>query len=65
MSLAQKITTIVEQMPEKNQNLVLELVKTMVSPDDILTPEDIADIRQARTDFLCGEYVSHEDIDWN
>ncbi len=51
MSVAEQINVIVEQMPAKNQKLVLELVKTMVSPDDILTDEDIADIEQARAEF--------------
>ena len=65
MSLAKQITSIVEQMPEKNQVLVLELVKAMVSPDDVLSDEDIADIKQARAEFARGEFVRHEDIDWN
>ncbi len=65
MSVAEQINVIVEQMPVKNQKLVLELVKTMVSPDDILTDEDIADIEQARAEFARGEFVRHEDIDWN
>jgi hypothetical protein len=64
MSLAQQINTIVEQLPEKNQALILELLKTMVSSDDILTDEDIADIKQARAEFVRGEFVRHEDIDW-
>ena len=65
MSLTEQISTIIEQMPEKNQKLVLDLVQTMVSPDDILTSEDIADIKQARAEFARGEYVRHEDINWN
>ena len=65
MSLAEQIETIVEQMPEKNQMLVFELVKTMVSSDDLLTNEDIADIEQARAEFASGQYVRHEDINWN
>ena len=64
MSLAGQINTIVEQMPEKNQVLVLELVKTMVSSDNILTEEDIRDIKQARAEFARGEFVRHEDINW-
>jgi predicted transcriptional regulator len=64
MSLAKQINAIVEQMPEKKQMLLLELVKTMVAPDDILTAEDVADIRQARAEFAKGEFVRHEDIDW-
>ncbi|MDR1748957.1 MAG: hypothetical protein LBR47_07840 [Spirochaetaceae bacterium] len=65
MSLAQQINLIVEQMPEKKQILLLELVKTMVSPDDILSDEDITDIEQARAEFARGEFVRHEDINWN
>ena len=65
MTMAQQISTIVEQLPERNQALVLELVKTMVSSNDILTDEDIADIKQARAEFERGEFVRHEDINWN
>lgn len=65
MSLAQQINMIVEQMPEKKQFLILELVKNMISPDDILTEEDLADVKQARAEIARGEFVRHEDIDWN
>jgi hypothetical protein len=65
MSVAEQIGTIVTQMPKKNQMLILELVKTMMSPDDILTDEDIADIKQARAEFARGEFVRHEDINWD
>ena len=65
MSLVQEINVIIEQMPEKNQRLVLDLVKTMISPDNFLSDTDIADIKQARTEFACGEYVKHEDINWD
>ena len=65
MTLAQQINMIIEQMPEKNQALLLELIKTMISPDDVLTDEDIADIKQARAEFSRGEYVRHEDIGWD
>ena len=37
----------------------------MISPDDVLTAEDEADILQARAEFARGEYVRFEDIDWN
>ena len=65
MSLAKQISSFVEQLPEKNQALVLELVKTMVSPDDVLSDEDIADIKQARAEFERGEFVRHDAINWN
>ena len=38
---------------------------TEVSPDNILTDEDIADIKQARDEFSRGEYTRHEDINWS
>ncbi|MEL7624630.1 MAG: hypothetical protein AAGU12_13765 [Clostridiales bacterium] len=65
MSLAKQINLIVEQMPEKKQAILLELVKTMVSPDDILSEEDIAEIEQARAEFIRGECIRHEDINWS
>lgn len=65
MSLAQQINSIVEQMPETKQALLLALVRTMVSPDDILSEEDIADIGEARAEFVLDESVRHEDINWN
>ena len=65
MSLTQQITAMVEQMPERNQALLLELVKAMISTDDILTDEDIEDIRVARAEIARGEYVNHSDINWN
>jgi hypothetical protein len=64
MSVAEQISEIVAQMPQKNQVLILELVKTMISPDDVLTDEDIADIEQARAEFDRGEFVRDDEIDW-
>jgi hypothetical protein len=65
MSLVQQINTIIEQMPKRNQRLVLDLVKTMVSPDDILSEEDIKDIEQARAEIAHGDFVKHGDINWD
>lgn len=66
MSVTQQISLIVEKMPERNQVLLLEFLKSLViADDDVLTDEDIADIEQARAEFAQGEYVRHEDIDWD
>ena len=65
MSLVQQIHAIVEQMPEKNQMLILELIKTMIATDDILTDEDEMDIKKARMEFMQGDFVRHQDIDWS
>ena len=39
--------------------------KTMISPDDILTDEDIADIEQARVEFARGEAIPVNAINWD
>jgi len=65
MSVAQQIGVIIEQMPERKQNLLFELVQSMISPDDLLSEEDIADILLARAELARGEYVKHEDVDWS
>jgi len=65
MSVMQQISSLVEQLPEKNQILVLELVKTMVSPYDVLSGEDEDDIMQARVDYEAGELTSHAAINWD
>ena len=64
MTLAREINVLVEQMPKNKQSLLLELIKSMISLDDFLTDDDIADIKQARAEFSRGEYVRHQDINW-
>ena len=65
MSITEQINIIVEQLPEKRQSLILELIKAMISPDDILTDEDIADIEQARAEFERGEAIPASIINWD
>ncbi|MCL2500880.1 MAG: hypothetical protein FWE90_11195 [Defluviitaleaceae bacterium] len=64
MSTAQQIGSMLEQMPERKQSLILELIKTMISPDDYLSNDDIADIQQARLEYARGEYVREDEINW-
>jgi hypothetical protein len=64
MSITQQITHIVEQLPDVEQRLVFELVKR-ISPDDILTLEDLADIAQARAEYARGETIADSDINWD
>jgi len=64
MSVAKQISLLVEQIPEKSQNAILEILKSMVSFDDVLTDEDINDIKQARAEIASGDFIRHEDIDW-
>jgi hypothetical protein len=63
MGLAQKINDVVEQLPERQQVLVLELVKNLIDPDDILTEDDIRAIEKAEAEYELGECTRLEDID--
>ena len=62
--VANQITEMVNMLPESEQLLVFEIVKRFI-PDDVATPEDLADIKRANAEFSRGEYVRHEDIDWD
>ena len=55
---------MVEQLPEPEQVLVLEIVKRFFT-DDIATEEDMKDIAAARAEYMRGETVKDADIDWN
>ncbi|MDR1588767.1 MAG: hypothetical protein LBS51_01075 [Oscillospiraceae bacterium] len=64
MSITQQIGFIVEQLPETEQRLILELVK-LINTDDVLTPQDLADIEAARTEHARGETTPDRKIDWD
>jgi len=65
MTIAKQISSVVEQLPERSQAIILELVNTMISSDDILTDEDVADIKQAREEYARGDVVPHSAVNWN
>ena len=65
MSTIEKISQVAAQLPEKNQLLVLQLMRTMIHPDDYLSEEDEAAIEKARAEIARGEFIRHEDIDWD
>ncbi|MCL2077053.1 MAG: hypothetical protein FWH08_01445 [Oscillospiraceae bacterium] len=46
------------------QLLIYETVKRFL-PDDVATPEDLADIVAAQNEYLRGETINHNAIDWN
>jgi len=64
MSIIQQINLIVEQLPENQQMLILDLVKC-INPDDALTADDITDIEEARAEYARGETVSAGAVNWN
>lgn len=57
---------LMEHVPDSEMNILLEVIRRFVpDPDDIATPEDIAECEQAMREYKAGLTVSHEDIDWS
>jgi len=50
-------------LPVRKQSLVYELILSMI-PEDVATTELIANHKIAMGEFLRGETIDHEDIDW-
>lgn len=59
-----QLVEMIDLMPEAEQQLLLEIARRFV-PDDAATPEDLADIAQARREYRQGETIPHDSIDWN
>ena len=56
-----KLTDVLALLSEQEQELIYQLVIRLL-PDDVATPEDLADIAQARAEYERGETVKLEDI---
>ena len=59
-----QLVSLIDYLPEQEQQLLFEIVRRFI-PDDVATAEDLADIEEADENFARGDYVSHDDIDWN
>jgi hypothetical protein len=64
VALTGQISNMVEQLQESEQKLLYEIVKRF-RPDDVATPEDLADITAAREEYRRGETFNDDDIDWS
>ena len=51
-------------LPSRKQNLVYELIVSLV-PDDVATSELIERHEIAMGEYLRGETIDHDDIDWS
>jgi len=61
--LSKEIILMAEQLSEKKQIALIEFLKTMLD-DDYISEEDRENIREAHAEYLRGEAIDHEDIDW-
>lgn len=66
---AQQVAQMVDMLPENDQKLAYELIKKLVlawDPDYTkVTPLEAIQLEEAEQAFANGEYVSHEDINWD
>ncbi|MEE0023598.1 hypothetical protein [Ruminococcus sp.] len=66
---AQAIASMVDILPENDQQLAYELVKKLLlawDPDFTkVTPEEAAQLEKAERNFDKGETVSMDEIDWD
>jgi len=64
MNLTAQINTMVEQLEEPEQLLLVELLKRLV-PDNVATVEDFEDIRIAEQELAEGKTISFSNINWD
>jgi len=61
---AQSVSQMYEQLSEREQYIIAELIYRLL-PDDVATPADLLAIAESQRDYERGETVSHDEIDWD
>ncbi|MBQ9348668.1 MAG: hypothetical protein IJT94_15250 [Oscillibacter sp.] len=68
-AVSRQVAQMVNILPEEDQTLALEIVKKLVLAWDLdyvkCTPEEEAAIDQAAREMENGEYVLHDEINWD
>jgi len=62
--IREQLVGVIDCLPEVEQSLLLEIARRFL-PDDVATPDDLEDIRQARTEYASGQTVPHSAINWD
>ena len=62
--IREQLVGVIDCLPETEQSLLLEIARRFL-PDDVATPDDLADIRQARAEYAGGLTVPHSAINWD
>jgi hypothetical protein len=63
-SVTNQAATMFDLLSEQEQLIIIALMQRLL-PDDIATQEDILASTKAEEEFLAGETVGLDDIDWN
>ena len=68
-SISRQVAKMVDILPDEDQALAFELVRKLVlawDPDFVkVTPSEDAAIEQALREMENGEYVRHDEINWD
>ena len=68
MNVVLEINEKLKRLDEDSQYLVLNVISRFLGEsddaDDILTDEDLHDIKIAEEEYVRGEYFLHSQIDW-
>ena len=65
MTARAQIIELMNDVPETDMPILLEVVRRFVSFDDVATPEDIAAHEQAMKEFAAGETIPYDAINWD
>ena len=69
LSKSKEISALVDLLPDSEQVLAYEVIKRMVLAWDSdftrLTPDERQRLEEAEQEFMQGETVSHDEIDWS
>lgn len=59
-----QLVEMIDCLPEQEQVLVFEIVKRFV-PDDMASADDLRAIQDAHEEYVLGETVNHDNVDWS
>lgn len=67
MTVKAQIIELIDQVPDTELPIILEVVKHFVPTyfEDIATSDDLAAHDKAIREYMTGETKSHDDIDWD
>jgi len=69
LTKSKEISVLVDLLPQQEQDLAYEFIKRMVLAWDNdftkLTPAERRRLEEAEYDFIAGNTVSHDDIEWD
>jgi len=60
----QQLHELIDIVDSKELNIVYHLLTKFI-PEDLPTPEEIVAIKKGREEIARGEFVRHEDINWD